>query len=55
MKPTFKNVVLVSADGRVTRPNADPPDLDSIVKVDQFRTYLMNRKFSDAQMLKFVW
>jgi hypothetical protein len=55
VKPTFTNVVLVSAEGRITRPKAAPSDLDSIVKVDQFRTYLMNRKFSDAQMLKFVW
>jgi hypothetical protein len=55
VKPTFRNVVLVSAEGRITRPKVELPDLDSIVKVDQFRTYLMNRKFSDAQMLKFVW
>ena len=55
MKPTFRNIVLVSADGRITRPKAELADLDSVVKVDQFRTYLMNRKFSDAQMLKFVW
>jgi hypothetical protein len=55
VRPTFTNIVLVSADGRITRPKAVLPDLDSIVKVDQFRTYLINRKFSDAQMLKFVW
>jgi hypothetical protein len=55
LKPTFRNIVLVSADGRITRPEAQLADLDSIVKVDQFRTYLLNRKLSDAQMLKFVW
>jgi hypothetical protein len=54
IKPRFKNIVLVSAEGAVNRPKANLPGLESIVKVDQFRTYLLNRKFSDAQMLKLV-
>jgi hypothetical protein len=54
IKPTFKNIVLVSASGLITRPRKMLPDLDSVVKVDQFRTYLLNRDFPDRQMLKLV-
>ncbi len=54
IKPTYKNIVLVSASGLITRPRKKLPDLDSVVKVDQFRTYLLNRDFPDRQMLKLV-
>ncbi len=54
LKPTYKNIVLVSASGLITRPRKKLPDLDSVVKVDQFRTYLLNRDFPDRQMLKLV-
>lgn len=54
IKPNFKNIVLVSASGLITRPRKKLPDLDSVVKVDQFRTYLANRDFPDRQMLKLV-
>jgi hypothetical protein len=54
IKPTFKNIVLVSPKGLVTRPRKPLPDLDSVVKVDQFRTYLLERQFPDRQMLKLV-
>jgi len=54
IKPTFRNMVLVSKDGLITRPKKKMPELDSVVKVDQFRTHLLNRDFSSAQMLKFV-
>ena len=43
IKPTYKNIVLVSASGLITRPRKKLPDLDSVVKVDQFRTYLLDR------------
>ena len=54
INPNFKNIVLVSKDGLITRPRKNMPDLDSVVKVDQFRTYLENRDFPDRQMLKLV-
>ena len=54
LKPNYKNIVLVSAAGLITRPEKKLPDLDSVVKVDQFRTYLLNRDFPDRQMLKLV-
>lgn len=54
IKPSYKNVVLVSTSGLITRPKTKLPDLDSVVKVDQFRTYLLNREFPDRQMLKLV-
>ena len=54
LKPTYRNIVLVSERGLISRPKAKLPDLDSVVKVDQFRTYLLNRDFSSAQMLKII-
>lgn len=54
LKPTFKNIVLVSAAGLITRPRKRLPELDSVVKVDQFRTFLAEREFPDRQMLKLV-
>jgi nuclease-like protein len=54
LRPTFKNIVLVSAGGLITRPSKRLPELDSVVKVDQFRTYLAEREFPDRQMLKLV-
>ena len=54
LKPTYKNIVLVSTGGPITRPKQKLPDLDSVVKVDQFRTYLVNRDFPDRQMIKLV-
>jgi hypothetical protein len=54
LRPTFKNIVLVSAGGLITRPRKRLPELDSVVKVDQFRTYLAEREFPDRQMLKLV-
>jgi hypothetical protein len=54
LKPTFRNIVLVSPGGLITRPQNKLPDLDSVVKVDQFRTYLLSRDLPDRQMLKLV-
>ena len=54
IKPTYRNIVLVSKDGLITRPRKKLPELDSVVKVDQFRTHLLNRDVSNAQMLKVV-
>jgi hypothetical protein len=54
LRPTFKNIVLVSAGGLITRSSKPLPELDSVVKVDQFRTYLADREFPDRQMLKLV-
>jgi Nuclease-related domain len=54
LKPTYKNIVLVSVSGLINRPKQKLPDLDLVVKVDQFRTYLLNRDFPDRQMLKLV-
>ena len=54
IKPTFKNIVLVSPQGMISRPKRKLPDLESVVKVDQFRSYLLDRDFSSAQMLKLV-
>jgi hypothetical protein len=44
----------VSPGGLITRPRKKLPELDSVVKVDQFRTYLLNRQISDRQILKLV-
>jgi hypothetical protein len=54
LKPTFKNIVLVSPAGLISRPRKKLPDLDSVVKVDQFRSYLMDREIPDRQILKLV-
>jgi RNase P subunit RPR2 len=54
LKPTYKNIVLVSMDGLINRPKQKLPDFDLVVKVDQFRTYLLNRDVPDRQMLKLV-
>jgi hypothetical protein len=54
IKPTFHNVVLVSPGGLVTRPRKKLPELDSVVKVDQFRTFLFNREIQDRQVFKVV-
>jgi len=54
IKPTFKNIVLVSPSGVITRPRRKLPELDAGVKVDQSRTYLLKRDFPDHQILKFV-
>ena len=54
IKPSYKNIVLVSKDGLISRPKRKLPDLESIVKVDQFRTHLKNRDFPDHQVLKLV-
>jgi hypothetical protein len=54
IKPTFHNRVLVSTEGSIGRPRRKLPELDSVVKVDQFRTHLLNRNFSSLSMLKLV-
>jgi Nuclease-related domain len=54
LKPSFKNIVLVSPGGLISRPRKKLPELDSVVKVDQFRTYLLDREISDRQILKLV-
>jgi hypothetical protein len=54
IKPNYKNIVLVSPSGLIKRPPNKVPELDSVVKVDQFRTWLINRDFPDRQMLKLV-
>jgi hypothetical protein len=54
IKPSFRNIVLVSPGGLISRPRKKVPELDSVVKVDQFRTYLLNRDISDRQILKLV-
>jgi len=54
IKPTFINIVLVSQSGTIGRPRKKAPELDAIVKVDQFRTHLLKRDFSSLSMLKLV-
>jgi hypothetical protein len=54
LKPSFKNIVLVSPSGLISRPRKKVPELDSVVKVDQFRTYLLDRELSDRKILKLV-
>ena len=54
IKPRFVNIVLVSEVGTVGRPRRKLPELDAIVKADQFRTMLVNRDFPSADMLKFI-
>ena len=54
LRPTFKNIVLVSPAGLITRPRKPLPGLDSVVKVDQFRTHLLNRDIQDRQILNLV-
>ncbi len=53
-KPTFINIVLVSQNGSIGRPRKKAPELDAIVKVDQFRSHLLKRNFSNLTMLKLV-
>lgn len=53
IRPRFVNIVLVSMDGTIQRPGTKLPALDAIVKVDQFRTHLLNRHLS-VEMLKLV-
>ena len=54
IKPTFHNRVLVSTEGSIGRPPRKLPELDAVVKVDQFRTHLLKRNFSNLTMLKLV-
>ena len=54
MKPTFINIVLVSQNGSIGRPRKKAPELDAIVKVDQFRSHLRKRNVSNLTMLKLV-
>ena len=54
IRPTFINIVLVSESGSIGRPRKKAPELDAIVKVDQFRTHLLKRNFANLKMLKFV-
>jgi hypothetical protein len=54
IRPSFVNIVLVSKEGTISRPRRKLPDLDAVVKVDQFRTHLLNRNFSNLSMLKIV-
>ena len=54
IKPTSRTSSWCPQDGLITRPRKKLPDLDSVMKVDQFRTYLLNRDFPDRQMLKIV-
>src|SRR6478735_1854540 len=39
IRPTFKNIVLVSNGGSIGRPKKKLADLDHVMKVDQFRTF----------------
>ena len=54
IKPTFINIVLVSQGGSIGRPRRKAPELDAIVKVDQFRSHLLKRDFSSLSILKLV-
>jgi nuclease-like protein len=54
IKPTFKNIVLVSSNGLITRPKKPIPDLGAVVKVDQFRNYVLNRDVPETRLLKIV-
>ena len=54
IKPAFHNRVLISTKGSIGRPRRKLPELDAVVKVDQFRTHLLNRNFSNLTMLKLV-
>lgn len=54
IKPTFINIVLVSKEGSIGRPRKKTPELNAIVKVDQFRTQLLNRNVSSISALKLV-
>ncbi len=46
--------MLVSESGSIGRPRKKAPELDAIVKVDQFRSHLLKRNFSNLTMLKLV-
>lgn len=54
IKPRFISIVLVSERGSIQRPRKKAPDLDSIVKVDQFRSRLLERDFSSLSILRVV-
>jgi len=54
IKPSFVNIVLVSKEGTISRPRRKLPDLEAVVKVDQFRTRLLSRQISNLSMLKLV-
>jgi hypothetical protein len=55
MKPTFVSRVLIGTSASITRPRRKAAELDAVVKVDQFRTRLLERDVSNAAMLKLVW
>lgn len=54
IKPRFLNIVLVSEGGTVGRPRRKLPELDAIVKADQFRTMLLNRDLPTVDLLKLI-
>lgn len=54
IKPRFVNIVLVSERGSIGRPRKKAPELDAIIKVDQFRSHLLKRHFSSLSLLKVV-
>ena len=55
LKPTFVSRVLVGTGAAITRPRRKIPELDAVVKVDQFRTRLLERDISNAAVLRLVW
>ena len=55
LKPTFVSRVLIGTGASITRPRRKVAELDAVVKVDQFRTRLLERDISNAAMLKLVW
>lgn len=56
IKPTFHSAILVSKGARISRPNADIPGLDSIVKNDQLRKVIEGEmdKTSSLNVAKMV-
>jgi hypothetical protein len=54
MKPTFHSRILVSKEGTITRPRKVLPELAQVMKVDQFRTRLLERDISTRAILKFL-
>ena len=52
--PASRTSSWLSPQGRIDRPKRGQSELDSVVKVDQFRSYLLDRDVSTVQVLKFV-
>lgn len=53
LRPNCKSLIVVSAGARISRPKADPPGIDELVKADQLKSRL-DKEVEKASLLKLV-